>query len=251
MARSGWWDASGKNRHKVLSDQLQDRLIAWSADSQGFYFERREDADEVHVDVRDLLYQPLNGPIRTVLASVQPDKHDAGLVFDSFTVWPGDASHPARIAALGVGNVALLNEAVPPQSFAPLRRPRPARPEPAGDPHVPTPPPPPPLTTAKVTVTTTTTDKPVIVVGRDDGTPFLALNADGPRPDVLAWNADGSHLFAAGANKPAGAAWLTLATGKRMALDDRPGPNAAGRSGRRTAAMASSRTRASPRPAPF
>ena len=206
-------DANGKNQRKVLSEQLTDRLVAWSSDSKGFYFERRDEAEGVHSYVRALFYLPLGGQARPVLASIAPDRKNAGLVFDTFAVWPGDGTHPARIAALAVGDLSLLGEAVPPQQFS-----APAD-APPGSP-VPAPAAPAPLMTAKVGAQTSTDDKPVVVVGADRwdavcGTEWGRGSAWGAGV-ARGWGA----VVCSGDNEVGGGGWIALATGKRSGLSD-------------------------------
>lgn len=196
-------DASGKNLRKILSAQLEDRFVAWSSDSRGFYFERQEEVEGVEAPLRHLMYMPLDGKPRSVLRSVAPGKKTPGLLFDTFQVWaapPGKdaAPAPARVAALAVGDLGLLPQTLP----MPLA----------------VPPTTPPLTAAKVATTTVATDEvPALVVGLDDGSPFLPLSIDNARPDLLAWGSTGGYLLAAGGKKAA-ALRFELGNGKRIGL---------------------------------
>jgi uncharacterized protein YvpB len=217
-------DANGKNQRKVLSAQLDDRFVAWGPDSQGFYFERQEDVAGSDTPILHLMYLPLGGPPRSVLRSIAPTKKSPGLQFDTFRVWsaPGEGgTAPVRIAALATGDLGLLADTVPPPPAPAPAAPTTVPPSPGPVTELPTavpaPPAAPPLTTAKVSNHAPTADTPALVVGLDDGTAFLPLNGDTPRPDVLAWSQDGAHLFASG-GKSAGAWWFALAGGKRIAL---------------------------------
>jgi Tol biopolymer transport system component len=216
-------DANGKNQRKVLSAQLNDRLVAWAPDSSGFYFERQEDVPDGGDPIAHLMYLPLGGQPRSVLRSIAPTKKSPGLQFDTFRVWAapvvsGTTPPPVRIVALATGDLSLLGSTVPPPAApaAPAAPPAvPPSPGVVADPVTPVPAP--PLTTAKVKTGTTTTEKPALVVGRDDGAALVPLNADTARPDVLTWSQDGTHLFASG-GKVAAAWWFDLASGKRVAL---------------------------------
>ncbi len=227
-------DANGKNQRKVLSAQLDDRFVAWAPDSSGFYFERQEDVAGSDDPILDLMYLPLGGKPRSVLQSIAPTKKSPGLLFDTFRVWAASVvsgTTPAlvRIAALASGDLTLLPATVPtpappppaPPAEATAVPPSPgAAPEPVTPvPAAPAPPVVPPLTTAKVGNLAPTTDKPALVVGLDDGAAFAPLNADTPRPDLLAWSQDGTHLFVSG-GKQAAAWWFAVGSGKRIALSD-------------------------------
>ena len=185
-------DANGKNLTRVLGEQLNDRLLAWSADSQGVYVERQEDVPNLDDPILHVLYKPIGGPLRVVLRSVAPGKKSPGLQADTFAVWNGGGA--ARIAGLAVGSLDLLPRApVTPTTV--------------------------PLTAAHVANRLPADPKPAAVVGADDANGFLPLFGDLARPDVLAWGGDGRHLFVAG-GRPAAAYWVDVASGARVRLND-------------------------------